>query len=214
MLTILRIRLHGLLFWLAALVLLGYFLPQIVGASLFDPHLMLAYAFLSIPFLSPLACAAVAEPRNPLLKTFAAAALFGWISSLLLIALRIFAANREINAPRLLLPDTPFLLSLSIIALASSIFGSSLAALLTLTTGKADSAIRIMRSGFLLILLSVVFLARGASASVHDFISSQLTYSAMPKFAMVVSVILLAHAALFLALALRNPRYSKPFASQ
>jgi hypothetical protein len=214
MFTILPIRVQGAIYWFAALVLLGYFLPRLVGASLFDPHLMLSYSFLSIPFLSPIACAAVRDRRAPLLKIAAAAALFGWISSLLLIALRIFGANREVQAPRFILPDTPVLLSLSIIALSASIFGASLSALVTLSTSTTDNAMRIMRSGFLLALLAVVFTARNGSDSFRDFIAGQLTYSAMPRFALIVSLVLLAHAALFFVLAIRNPRYSKPFTSE
>ena len=204
MLKILPLRLPGFLFWIAALVLLGFLLPRFVGAALFDPNLLLAYSFLSIPFLSPLACQAVAQRRYPLSWTVAAAALFGWVSSLLLIALRILGANRQIQAPSLVMPDLPVLLSLSLIALASSLFGASLAAILTLSTGKADTAMRIMRSGFLLILLAIVFMVRNGSNSIGDFISSQLTYSAMPKFAIIISLILLAHAVLLLTLSLRR----------
>ena len=198
-----------LLAWFVALVLLGWLLPGLIGASPFDVQLMFAYAAMSIFFLSPLVCETVFTDPSP--RNIGIGAAFGFLSALLLIAIRILAANRQLRPERFLVPDTPTLLSLLLVSFAFPVFGAAAAALVTLHSTSIRSAKQKMRSGFLLLLLGAVLLAKYGNGEWRDQLALLFTADRMPTFALRLSGVLLALAALIYLRIRRQPRYSSAF---
>ena len=208
---------RGAAIWLAALGLLGWVLPQLTGSSFFDPHLLLAYSALSILFSSPPMCEAVTGDagqqgaRSRLYRHAALAAGFGFLSSALLVAIRCWAVNRALRAPRLVLPPTAVLSSLLLVALAFAIFGTGAAAAVSVRSATASAAKRKMRTGFLLALLGVVLFTRYAPETWRVAFTGQFTTDALPRFAMVLAAMLGGSGMLLLGWAARDPRYSGLF---
>lgn len=204
----------GILLWLAALIGLGYVLPEVLGSAFFDIQLLVTFAVFSVIFVSPVVCESVCAdasrrlPRSYLHGKLLAGILFGVFSSLALIAIRIVAVNRGVDAPRLLVPPTHVLLSLLAISLAAACFGATASAWVSVLMGHAKTARQIIRTGFLLFLVVLMIASRYAPPLWRNLLLNQLTMEEFPLFAGKIGILCLALSWLLLRKVSRDPRYS------
>ncbi|MEZ5404345.1 MAG: hypothetical protein R2729_31990 [Bryobacteraceae bacterium] len=200
--------------WLAALLGLGGFLPRLIGAPFFDPHLMVAFAAMAVVFQAPLICESVGADagkqasRKALSRKVTIAAGFGFFSSLLLMLIRTVASNREIDAPYFLYPDAPVIGALLLLALGFAQFGAAAGAYLTLHSDSPETARSRLRTGFLAALLALVAAAKFGPESWRAAITALLTNDLiLIASGIVYGVLTLAAIFLYRASA-RHPQYA------
>jgi hypothetical protein len=200
--------------WVAALFLIGGVAPRLIGAGFYDPHLMVAFAAMAVLFESTMICQAIGEdaggthPAAVLYRKIAATAIFGFISALLLMVIRVVASNRELRAPYFVYPDPRVIFGLVVLAAGFAIVGAAAGAVITLYSYSPDRARQRMRMGFLALLLLFIIGARFGPESWRAALTSMLTNDAMPGFAGAVAMVCLALSAWLIRVASRHQQYS------
>ena len=188
----------GILVWLLFVGLFGLFVPWFKGFDFLDPLLLIAYSCLSVLFVAPVVADLVAaQPRQAwkaLLRGLAA----GWGSGLLIVALGL-ATVSLVHAHRLLLPSASLLIAIAALSLAASVLTGAASALITLRTGSAASARRILRISFFVVLLIVVIVPRILKPDWADRLMVLTASSALPRLLWFMTIVFAIAAAGLLA---------------
>lgn len=192
----------GVLIYSFALLALGILLPWHLGFDFLDAMVLLAYACLPALLVAPLVAesfagdreraqvsAAVAERRQLMYAKVAAGALYGWISAL--VALVMGIATVGLSAARWILPPALLAIDLALISLAVSVSAASIAATVSVRARSAKYAKRILRQGFLLLLVLVIYYARFMPVEWKRHMTVPGAVSGFTEFVVVISVTLL-----------------------
>ena len=151
--------------WAAAILFLGWGLPSIMGIVYTDPLLHLTYAGLTVLFASPMVVERVyADDRN-VWRHVRDGVRFAMLSFLLMIAVDSLRAYRASGGN--LLPEPGHIGRTAVMALAFAVFGAGVSAALAMRVTRARTATQILRTGFLLALLGVVYGLRHIGADLQ-----------------------------------------------
>ena len=151
--------------WVAALVLLGWVLPSLMGVVYTDPLLHLAYAGLTVLFAAPLVVDRVYVDGPAVWRHVQAGVRFAMVSFLLIMALDALRANRASGGQ--LWPEPGHVGRVALVALGFAVFGSGLSAALASRVTRAKTARQILRTGFLLALAATVYGLRHVGADLQ-----------------------------------------------
>jgi hypothetical protein len=170
----------GVLFYVFGVLLLGILAPWYLGFDFVDVPVLLTYACLSL--LRP------AEPsrrREWLLAKVGAGALYGWISTIFILALAI--ASLRLALGRFLPPPALLAAGLALLSLAVSLFAAAVAAAVAMGARGAKHAKRNLRQGLLLLLVILIYLSR-LSGSRQRRLALPTTGAGFVEFAVVTSI--------------------------
>lgn len=184
-----------LLLNIVVILTFGVWIPYSKGFDFLDVLFQLAYAMIGALFVAPAALALFAAPFRATapaeIHTKAlAAAVFGWLVSLLILGIGLIAVNQFHWIGRWVFPSVRVLLPAAAIGLSLDIAISYLAANLSLrfASTTAQALVRIL---FLLILGIVAFRERFLPESFREWVSLQLTGEGMPSLALILCPVLL-----------------------
>jgi hypothetical protein len=160
----------------------GILVPLYKGIGFMDPRILAAYACLALLFVAPASAESAAAqgrvaPPSTVFPKIALIVAWGWGMSLLILASAMVTLNLTARGPvreGLLLPPWNFLSSLLTFSLAASIAIAALGALLA-RRFSAAAVKTILRTGFLVILLLLVFGSRVLPESVQLQILDQFS---------------------------------------
>jgi hypothetical protein len=205
---------RGMLVWAFGVAVMGLLLPWQLGYDFVDIQVLLAYAMMVLLFVAPVVADSFAgEPernivpddpairRDLLLGRVAAGVLYGWGSTMLMLALAFVTVNLRLRPAILLLPPATISLSLAVLTLLLAIFAASLAAAIAVRARDARSAKRSLRQGFLLLLVALILYLRGAPSSWRAAMGGLMTPDGMVRFTAYAAVTLLPVSAGLLRLA-------------
>ncbi|HKW96375.1 MAG TPA: hypothetical protein VJN43_01530 [Bryobacteraceae bacterium] len=203
----------GGLMYVLAIAAAGVFAPWYLGLDFFDIHVLLACACLSVLVAGPVMAESVAGDReraaqsasaedhkNLLRAQLGAAALCGWIFTLIILALAITTVRFAFG--RLIAPPAQILIDLAAISLAVSLCAASLSAAVSSRAKSAKHAKGNLRQGFLLVLVLVIYYARFMPQEWKEYLTFPITVSGFTGFIAVSCVLLVALSAGLVRLAL------------
>lgn len=144
--------------WYACVGIFGIFVPWYRGLDFFDPLLLVLYFGLSALFVAPIVSDLVSAGVRRTEREILRGVLAGWGSGLLIAGLGFLTLS--IGARRLMLPPFSFLGAAAAFSLAASIFAGAASAMIALRVNSAGTARRILRFGFLALLLAVLLVPR------------------------------------------------------
>jgi hypothetical protein len=201
---------------LAVVIAFGILEPLYKGIGFLDARIIAAYACLAVLFVAPasaeLASAGKNAPASTLLARIAIIVAWGWGITVLILATAIVTLN--VMAPRggFAAPPTRFLTGVLIFSLIASVAIALLGAVLARRFSAAQIK-NMLRAGFLLILLVILFGSRVLPESLTIELSDRFaTRTALTHLAWQGSAVFGALAAvLLIALVMTSAR--PPFAS-
>jgi hypothetical protein len=144
--------------WLACVIVFGIFVPWYKGLDFFDPLLLILYFCLSGLFVAPVVSDLVSTDPKHASRGIVRGFVAGWCSGLLIVTLGL--TTLSIVARKVMLPPVSFLIGAVALSLACSILAAALAAMIALLAGSAETARRILRSGFFALLLGLLVVPR------------------------------------------------------
>jgi hypothetical protein len=188
----------GVLFYVFGVLLLGILAPWYLGFDFVDVPVLLTYACLSLLLVPPVVAESVAgegeralRPAEPsrrrewLLAKVGAGALYGWISTIFILALAI--ASLRLALGRFLPPPALLAAGLALLSLAVSLFAAAVAAAVAMGARGAKHAKRNLRQGLLLLLVILIYLSR-LSGSRQRRLALPTTGAGFVEFAVVTSI--------------------------
>jgi hypothetical protein len=200
--------------YVLGVVLLGVLAPWYLGFDFVDVPVLVTYACLSLLLVPPVVSESVAgeseralQPaeavrrREWLLAKVGAGALYGWVSTVFILALAI--ASLRLALGRFLPPPALLAAGLGLVSLAVSFFAAALAAAVAMGARSSRHAKRTLRQGLLLLLVMLIYLSR-LSGSWKRRLALPTTGAGFVEFAVVTSMALAGVSAGLLRLALRR----------
>jgi len=206
----------GAVFFLVLFAVFGYLLPAGMGFDFLDPHLIVLYACSAPFFLASLVAESFSHPpeqgsnTSTLAGKVLVSCVFGWLCSLILLALGLGTLNFRLWNGAMVLPKTPFLLWVALLGFCLSLFTVSLAAALSLSARTSKTVKLIIRRGYAWILVALIIVARFGLLEWREAFSSMLTAEGIARLCGYGSLLLVAASAATLAIVARHPRYSGP----
>jgi hypothetical protein len=204
----------GLVLYVTGVVVLGVLAPWYLGFDFVNLPILLTYACLPLLLVAPVVAESVAgeseralKPAEPsqrpawLSGKIGAGALYGWISTMFILALAI--ASLRLAAGRFLPPPVPLAVGLVLISLATSFFAASLTAAVAMGARSAGDAKRGIRQGLLLLLVLLILFSR-LSGSWKRHFAIPATGAGFLEFAFVVSLGLAGVSVILLRVALNR----------
>lgn len=184
----------GTAFYILAVFVLGIAAPLYLRFEFLELPVLLIYACLPWLFVPPVVAESIASgserelrPTEPaqrhdwLYGKVGAAAIYGWLSVVLILALALLAL-------RIAVPPFLFLLGLALCSAASALFAASFAAAVSVSARSARGVKRGMRQGLLLLVVVLLFISRQSWSWKRRFLVPQ-TGQGFLEFCLVVSVV-------------------------
>jgi hypothetical protein len=149
---------------LAIVIAFGILVPIYKGFGFLDPRILFAYACLALLFVAPASAELAAThgkdtPAAGILGKIAIIVAWGWGVTILILATAIVTLNMLSRRGGFVLPATEFLASILVFSLSASVAVAILGAILA-RRFSAVAVKGILRTAFLVILLSVAFGSR------------------------------------------------------
>ncbi|HTC37155.1 MAG TPA: hypothetical protein VK724_27490 [Bryobacteraceae bacterium] len=149
----------------------GVLVPLYKGFGFLDPRIIAAYACMALLFVAPASAEMAAAhgtdaPRTAILGKIALIVAWGWGMTIVILVTAIVTLNLMARRGGLLAPPWGFLVAILTFSLSSSIAIAILGAVLA-RRFSASAVKNILRTGFLVILLAVIFGSRVLSESVQ-----------------------------------------------
>ncbi len=188
-----RGNLRSVLVTLAVLAAFGILVPWMKGFDFLDTRFVLAYCSIGLLFAGPLMAEMLAHDGTALaapIVYFARiplAALYGWVVSVLMLAMGFVVVNVRHWHGSVLLPATPVLICAITLGLLTAIVVAEFTAVVTLQL-SANAARIALRVVFLGVLAFILF----GPDSVSDAVSRALANDALPAVAWKISAGLVA----------------------
>jgi hypothetical protein len=202
----------GLTFYVLGVVVLGIAAPLFLTFEFLELPALLIYACLPWLFVPPVVAESIAseserelrpsergQRRDWLYGKVGAAAVYGWVSTMLILALALISLR--LWAGRFLAPPMLIGVGLVMISAASALFAASFTAALSIGARSARSVKRAMRQGLLLLVIILLYLSRQPWAWKHRF-SVPETGQSFLELALVISIVLVGLSAGLVRLAL------------
>lgn len=199
----------GLAFYALAVVILGIAAPLYLRFELLELPVLLVYAGLPWLFVPPVVAESIASESERELRPserarrhdwlygkIGAAAVYGWISAVLILVLALLSL-------RLPLPPAPFLLGLAVVSASSALFAASFTAAVSVGARNARSVKRGMRQGLLLLVVVLLFLSRQSWSWKRRFLVPETTRGFL-EFSLMISIVLFVLSAGLVRLALHS----------
>jgi hypothetical protein len=145
---------------LAVVVAFGILVPIYKGLGFLDARIIAAYSLLAPLFVAPASSEISNDaPRSAIVTRIAIITAWGWGITILILATAVVTLNLMSRRPGFILPPASFLTSILVFSLAAAVAISMLGATLA-TRFQASQVKTILRSGFLIILLALLFGSR------------------------------------------------------
>jgi len=149
---------------LAVVVAFGILVPVYKGFGFLDPRIIAAYGFLAMLFVAPASAELAATHGKDataagILGRIAIIVAWGWGLTLLILATAVVTLNVMARRGGFLTPPPSFLVSVITFSLTAAIAVAALGALLARRFSAAQVK-AILRTGFLVVLLALVFAPR------------------------------------------------------
>jgi hypothetical protein len=193
----------------------GVLVPLYKGFGFLDSRIIAAYACLALLFVAPASAELgaahgnSAAPAAAILGRIAVIVAWGWGVTVLILATAIVTLNLVARSGGLLAPPWGFLASVLTFSLSASIAIAILGAILTRRLSAAGVK-NVLRIGFLVILLAIIFSSRvfpePVQLEIADHFNSRRALTHLAWESSVVSAVI---AALLLIPLLRNARQPK-----
>lgn len=209
----------GVVLYVVGVVVLGVLAPWYLGFDFVNLPILLTYACLPLLLVTPVLAESVAGESERSLKPaeavqrrawlsgkVGAGALYGWISTMFILALAI--ASLRLAMGRFLPPPPSLAVGLVLVSLASSFFAGSLAAAVAMGARSARDAKRTIRQGLLLLLVLLIYFSRLSGSWKRRF-AIPATGAGFLEFAFVVSVGLAGASLILLRVALNRSEPSE-----
>ncbi|MGP0074722.1 MAG: hypothetical protein ACLPWF_22650 [Bryobacteraceae bacterium] len=206
---------------LAVVIAFGILVPVYKGFGFLDPRIIAAYACLALLFVAPGSAELAATqgknaPASALLGRIAIIVAWGWGITVLILATAIVTLNVMARRGGFLTPPLDFIAAVLVFSLSAAIAIAMLGAELARRFSAAQVK-NILRAGFLIILLALVFAPRFLPENVTLAIFSRFnTRRALTHLAWEGSAAGAAIAALLLLVLFKTrpsvPRATGPFA--
>jgi len=198
---------------LIVVVAFGVLVPLYKGFGFLDLRIIAAYACLALLFVAPasaeLGAAAKDAPPSAILGRIALIVAWGWGVTVLILATAIVTLNLIARGGGLLAPPWGFSAAVLTFSLIASIAIAILGAILT-RRFSATAVKNILRIGFLVILLAIIFGSRIFPERVQlEILDHFTTRRALTRLAWESSIASAVIAALLLIPLLRNARKPK-----
>ena len=197
----------------------GVLVPLYKGFGFLDSRIIAAYACLALLFVAPASAELAAahgtsgSSETAILGRIAVIVAWGWGVTVLILATAIVTRNLVARGGGWLAPPWGFLTSVLTFSLSASIAIAILGAVLARRFSAAGVK-SILRIGFLVILLAMIFGSRAFPERVQLEIADQFnTRRALTHLAWESSIVSAVVAALLLIPLLRNARKTEPQAS-
>ncbi len=204
----------GVVLYVTGVVVLGVLAPWYLGFDFVDLPILLTYACLPLLLVAPVVAESVAGESERTLKPaeagqrrawlsgkVGAGALYGWISTIFILALAITSLRLAVG--RFLPPPAPLAVGLVLVSLATLFFAASLAAAVAMGARSARDAKRAIRQGLLLLLVFLIYFSR-LSGSWKRHLAIPATGAGFVEFAFVVSLGLAGVSVILLRVALNR----------
>jgi hypothetical protein len=201
---------------LIVVIAFGILVPVYKGVGFLDPRIIAAYACLAILFVAPASAELSAThgkdtPAAGILGRIAIIVAWGWGITVLIVATAIVTLNIVTRRPGFAVPPVRFLAAVLVFSLSASSAIAMLGAVLARRFSAAQVK-NILRTAFLIILLSLAFGSRFLPESVTLTVFDRFTSRrALTHLAWEASAVMAGIAALLLLLILRS-RSTGPFA--
>jgi hypothetical protein len=193
---------------LVVVIVFGILVPLYKGFGFLDPRILLAYACLAPLFVAPASAELAATNTGGILGRIAIIVAWGWGITVLILGTAIVTLNIVNPRAAFIAPPAEFLAAILVFGLSASIAIAMLGAVLARRFSAAGVK-NILRTGFLAILLALVFGSRFLPESVTLEIFDRFnTRRALMHLAWQSSALCGVAAALFL-LALVQTRFAK-----
>jgi hypothetical protein len=196
---------------LLVVVAFGILVPLYKGLGFLDSRIVAAYACLALLFVAPASAELAAAhgkgaPPPVIVGRIALIVAWGWGVTVLILATAIVTLNLIARGPGVLAPPWGFLAAVLTFSLSASIAVAVLGAVLT-RRFSATSVKNILRIGFLVILLAMIFGSRVLPERMQlEILDHFNTRSALTRLAWESSIVCAAAAALLLIPLLRSSR--------
>ena len=190
----------GVALYVLGVVLLGIVAPRYLGFDFVDVPVLVTYACLSLLLVPPVVAESVAgeteralrpaaagQRREWLLAKVGAGTLYGWASTVFILALAI--ASLRLALGRFLPPPPLLAAGLGMISLAASFFAAAAAAAVATGARSSRDAKRNLRQGMLLLLVLLIYFSR-LSGVWQRRLALPATGSGFVKFAVVTAIAL------------------------
>jgi hypothetical protein len=188
----------GVSLYVLGLLVFGVLAPRFLSFDFVDVPVLVTYACLSLLLVPPVVAESVAgegeralrpseaaRRREWLFAKVGAGAVYGWISTVLVLALGITSLRLVVG--RFLLPPPALAVGLALVSLAASFFAASVAAAVAMGARSAKDAKRSLRQGMLLLLVLLIYFSR-LSGSWKRRLALPDTGAGFVEFAIVTSV--------------------------
>jgi hypothetical protein len=199
-------------FYVLGVVALGIVAPLYLRFEFLELPALLIYACLPCLFVPPVVAESIAseserelrpaareQRRDWLYGKVGAAAVYGWVSVVLILVLAFISLG--VATGRVIAPPMLFLVGLALISLASTLFAASFAAAVSVGASSARGVKRAMRQGLLLLVVVFLFVYRQPWSWKRRFPVPE-TGQTFLEFALLVSVVLAGLSAVLIRLAL------------
>jgi hypothetical protein len=196
---------------LMVVIAFGILVPLYKGFAFLDPRIIAAYACLALLFVAPASAELSAAGSGAIAGRIAIMVAWGWGVSALILGTAIVTVNLASWRGGFIAPPAEFIAAVLIFSLSASIAVAMLGAVLA-RRFSAAGAKNILRTGFLAILLTLVFGSRFLPESVTLTIFDRFnTRRALAHLAWQAAAVIAVIAALLL-LVLAKTRPEGPFA--
>jgi hypothetical protein len=186
---------------LAVVIAFGILVPIYKGFGFLDPRIIAAYAFLAPLFVAPASAELAATQGIPaaILGRIAIIVAWGWGITVLILTTAIVTLNVIARRGGFLTPPVGFIASVVVFSLTASIAIAMLGAVLARRFSAAQVK-NILRAGFLIVLLGLVFAPRvlpdSVTLAIFDRFSTRralthLAWEASAVFAAIAVLLLL-----------------------
>jgi hypothetical protein len=192
-----RFKPYATLVNLFVIVAFGVGVPWRRGFDFFDPVLILLYSLVALLFAAPAITDQIGEESSGpprMMARIAASALFGWSVFLVIVFLGILTVNIEFRVGRILAPRASVIFAALALSFAASLCVASMGALFAVVLTPMSAKL-ILRSGFVGLLLFLLFGARFLPPSWQAQIAANLTPRTLVRSAYVAAAILVLFAA-------------------
>lgn len=175
----------------------GVGIPWRRGFEFFDPLILLLYTFIALLFSAPAITDVLgsewASARSVLARVYASA-VFGFLVYALIVALGLITVNVQLHARHTLVPALDVLAAAFAMSFAAALAVASVGALLTVVLSPVSAKL-MLRAGFVMLLLIVLFGGRFLPTSWAPLIAANLTPRTLTRSAFLVAGLLALFAA-------------------
>jgi hypothetical protein len=203
----------GQAFYVLSIVVLGILAPLYLRFEFLELPALLIYACVPWLFVPPVVAESIAseserelrpseraQRRDWLYGKVGAAAVYGWISVVLILVLAL--VSLRLSAGRFFALPVLFAVGLVLISVASALFAASFATAVSIGARSARGVKRGMRQGLLLLVVVLLYVSRQPWAWKRRFLVPE-TGQAFLEFAVVVAVVFVGLSAGLVRLALQ-----------